>query len=253
MHSALYQGWVRHHRRLPKKHHFTYGLSLFYLDLDELPTVLPKFKMSRQGFLKPLQFSRNDYLRPQEKPLKQAVLDLVESRLQFRPNGSVRLLTHPRIWGLCFNPVSFYYCFDADETLRAIVAEINNTPWDERFSYVLSVDKDCQNPRFQFEKDFHVSPFLPMAMTYHWRFGKPDQKLWVAMANFQQQEKQFSATLALRKTELSRANIRRFLWRSPFQTYRIVIAIYWQALKLWLKRTPFFDHPKHQKSQGESS
>ena len=248
MHSALYQGWVRHHRRLPKSHRFQYPLSLFYLDLDELPQTGLESKR-----FKLLQFRRSDYLRPLEKPLKAAVLDLVEARLKIRPTGKIRLLTNLRIFGLCFNPVSFYYCFDEDETLKAIVAEINNTPWNERFCYVLPAQHGQQDQHYHFAKDFHVSPFLPMDMHYYWRFRKPDTKLLVHMANHQSDAKYFSATLALKRQPLTPQSMRRFLWKSPFQTYRVVTAIYWQAFKLWLKRIPFYSHPKHQAPRKEGS
>ena len=95
-----------------------------------------------------------------------------------RPAGPIRLLTHLRYFGYSFNPVSFYYVFDATDTrVETIVAEITNTPWKERHAYVLPVAGAARAGgrawRFSFEKQFHVSPFMPMDMRYDWRFGAP--------------------------------------------------------------------------------
>lgn len=252
MHSALYSGWVRHHRRQPKPHRFTYPLTLFYIDLDELATLEREVALHTEKRWRPLQFRREDYLQPPEKPLKVAACDLVEKRLHFRPQGAVRLLTAPRMLGLCFNPVSFYYCFDENDQLVAIIADINNTPWDERYAYVLPVKQAAKSHRFQMAKDFHVSPFMPMTIDYDWRFGVPDQKLWVHMENHQNAGKIFSATLVLKREAMTPKAARRAVWKLPAQGYRVVAGIYWQALKLWLKRIPFYDHPQHTQKVEET-
>ena len=141
-HSAIYVGTVAHVRRGPKANAFRYRQFMLYLDLDELENLkLGRiFGVERAG---PLSFHRSDYRGDSSRALKQVVLDDVERELGERPTGPVRMLTHVRSFGYVFNPVTFYYCFDADgETLRAIVAEITNTPWQERHAYVLRANAD---------------------------------------------------------------------------------------------------------------
>jgi DUF1365 family protein len=166
---------VRHRRFRPHPHDFRYRIAQLLIDLDELPTLFAGrwfWSLERANLV---SFRRRDYLGDPAIPLKQAVLDRVETATGARPDGPVRMLAHLKMFGLCFNPVVFYYCHHRDGTLAAIVAEITNTPWDERHAYVLPVamaDRHGQAGRvlgWRFDKIFHVSPFLPMGLRYDWR------------------------------------------------------------------------------------
>jgi uncharacterized protein len=245
MNSCLYNGWVRHRRRAPTENRFTYRMFMVYLDLEELPDLFRgvPFWSSRRPAL--AWFKRGDYLGSADTPLDESVRDLVASRLQRRPAGPIRLLTHLRYFGYCFNPVSFYYCFDAaGERVETIVAEITNTPWGERHQYVLDVREiRGQMNRFQFDKRFHVSPFMPMNMQYDWRFNDPASRLLVHMENFRDGEAVFDATLVLKRQAMSAGSLLWALVSYPLLTLKVVAAIHWQALRLWLKRTPFHPHP----------
>ena len=245
MNSRIFKGWVEHRRFAPRPHHFRYPLFMLYIDLDELPRLFdgtPCWSARRPALA---WFKRSDYLGPPDVPLDQAVRDLVAARIGVRPDGPIRLLTHLRYFGYCMNPVSFYYCFSgAGDVLRAIVAEITNTPWGERHQYVLRVDIPAARlQRFEFDKDFHVSPFMPMDMKYRWCFNRPGQRLFVNMRNFQGGEHLFDATLSLHGERVTSAALLRTLAIYPFMTLRVITAIHWQALKLWLKRTPIYGHP----------
>ncbi|MCF5919459.1 DUF1365 domain-containing protein, partial [Xanthomonas perforans] len=126
--SAIYTGWVRHRRFMPKALHFRHRLFLMYLDLSELDQVFARRWLWSVGRANLAQFRRSDYLGDARIPLDQAVRDCVQTHTGERPEGAIRLLTHLRYFGHVFNPVSFYYCFDRHDGLRWIVAEITNTP-----------------------------------------------------------------------------------------------------------------------------
>jgi DUF1365 family protein len=247
MHSALYTGRLRHRRFAPRPHAFEYRLFMVWLDLAELDQVFRGrwFWSTRRPALAWLR--RADYLGDARLPLDQAVRDLVERESGTRPSGPIRLLTHLRYFGHCFNPVSFYYCYDATgRNVETIVAEITNTPWKERHAYVLparSSPEQGARLRFRFGKRFHVSPFMPMDIDYDWRFTSPAERLAVHMTNHRGGELVFDATLMLERRNISGASLAGALARFPFVTLRILGAIYWQALRLWAKRVSFHAHP----------
>jgi DUF1365 family protein len=190
-------------------------------------------------------------------PLDEAVRDLVAERGHDRPEGPIRLLTHLRYFGYCMNPVSFYYCFDRDDTrVETIVAEVHNTPWGEQHCYVLPTDEGepvGDGWRFRFDKVFHVSPFMAMEQQYEWTFAPPGEQLPVAMRTFENGRRLLDATMGLRRRPMSAGTLARALLRHPFMTGKVIAGIYFQALRLYLKRCPFFPHPRHRVSLETSS
>jgi DUF1365 family protein len=249
--SALYTGSVVHTRLAPRPHEFRYRMHLLALDLDELPGVFRGrwlWSIERPNMA---AFRRADYLGPIALPLKDAVLARVERELGRRPRGTITLVTQVRVLGQLFNPVSFYLCRDEHGALDALVAEIENTPWNERFAYVL--DARGGRRRWRFPKRFHVSPFLPMDLEYDWRLAEDERGLAIHMTDLAQSEPVFHARITLARRPLDRAGLARALCAYPLQPLRVVAAIYWQALRLWLKRTPFFPHPAAVADTGAST
>ena len=270
--SGIFKGHVRHRRFEPKAHAFNYPLFMLYLDLDELPELFARKWYCSSTHFNLLRFKREDFFAPEQPDLKQAVIKrmapFVEGKI-----CSVRALLHARYLNIIFNPVVFYYCFDAANNLLGILAEITNTPWGERHAYVLPVVASSVAPesqpryqpkgkakhQFEFSKAFHVSPFNPMNMDYRWVFSTPDDKLFVHMDNFLQAiqpdddstntpVKHFDATLVLSRVGFEE-NLARTLIQYPLITVKVITGIYWQALKLKLKGVPFYDHPKSRFSE----
>ena len=245
--SAVYEGRVHHERVGPRRHRFGYGLYMLYLDLAELDRVFEgRWFWSTERF-NVVQFRRSDYLGDPDVPLDRAVRDRVEQELGERPRGPVRMLTHLRTFGYCFNPVTFYYCFDEQgREVESVVAEITNTPWGERHAYVLGrrSEPDARELAWRFPKTFHVSPFFDMDYDYVWDFTPPAGELRVRMHNVRGTDRAFTAALAMKRRELGARTLAWALVRHPFMTWKVHVAIYWQALRLWWKRTPFFTHPR---------
>lgn len=239
--SAIYEGVVTHRRRTPVEHAFRFRLFMLYLDLGELPQVLDG--------VPPLlaRFRRADYLGDPAVPLDAAVRDLVQERLGFRPAGPVRMLAHLRYLGHCFNPVVFYWCFaPGGERVEAVVAEVTSTPWGERHAYVVAGEGNADHVlESRHEKAMHVSPFMPMEMTYRWRVGTPGERLGVAIENRDPDDALvFDAQLALRRRAITRTSLTRVLVRHPAMTLRVLGGIYGQALRLRLKGAPWHAKPE---------
>lgn len=246
MHSSIYAGQVSHRRFAPRQHAFAYRLFMLYLDLDELDQVFRGRWLWSTRRAAIACFRRRDHLGDPDLLLGDAVRDLVEQRTGARPTGPIRLLTHLRYFGYCFNPVSFYYCFDEAGNLKTLVAEVNNTPWRERHVYVLDAadGEAIESMRHHVHKQFHVSPFMPMDIDYEWKFNKPGKRLSVYMKSLHQGRAVFDSVLDLKRRPIRGTTLAGVLARQPAMTARVIVAIYYQALRLALKRVPFHAHPR---------
>ena len=249
MESRIYEGTVRHRRFHPAANSFRYRLFFMYLDLAELPTLFDRHPLWSYEKVNIAWFRRQDHFGDSSVSLEDAVRDLVEKETGSRPAGPIRLLTHLRYFGYCFNPASFYYCFDpSGRRVETIIVEIHNTPWGEVHCYVLPAQRS-EHPladwrRHRFEKVFHVSPFIDMDIHYDWRFRIPGQRLNVHMIDYENGRKLFDASLALECREISRKSLTRVLFQYPLMTGKVIAMIYWQALRLLVKKVPVYTHPK---------
>jgi DUF1365 family protein len=254
MHSALFEGTVRHRRFSPAAHSFHYTMFMLYLDLAELDEVFRGRLLWSASRPAPARFRREDHLGDPAVPLDEAVRALVSEKTGRRPEGPIRMLAHLAYYGWCFNPVSFFYCFDrAGRRVEAIVAEVRNTPWLERHCYVLERPADAADGaplRWRTPKAFHVSPFMDMDQEYGWSFRDPAERLVVHMENFERGAKLFDATMTLTRREIAGRSLASALARWPFMTLKVVGGIHWEALKLWAKNVPVFTHPRYRHAEG---
>jgi DUF1365 family protein len=241
--SCIYTGTIRH-RRLAPRNEFQHDLALAYIDLAELPGLLGG-RLLRRG-PGTLRFRRRDYLGDPATPLDVAVRDRVAQLGAPRPQGPIRMLTQLRSFGLCFNPVSFYYCLEADsDRVQSVLAEVTNTPWGERQSYLLA-ERGAATPVLSgtFPKQLHVSPFMGMDHVYEARASVPGPNLSVHIESLRGGERVFDATLALERQELTPSTVRRMMLRYPLATARVVALIYGHAVGLKLAGARVHAHPE---------
>lgn len=247
LNSALYKGVTWHTRFAPKYHTFKYDMFMLWLDLDELSVIdrqLPGFSLNRFNWG---SFREADHAS-QVGALKKHVLSTAnELGGELTADCKVFFLGHLRYLGCYFSPVNFYYIYHPDGRLLEILANVSNTPWNERHYYRVLNHDGC----YQQAKTFTVSPFNPLDMQYHWQFNRPDEKLFLQIENWQQQKKIFVAGLQFKKYPLSKKNYYMALIRFPCMSVTMVTAIYWQALKIWLKGNPFLGHSASNSKSGE--
>jgi DUF1365 family protein len=247
MENCLYVGKVRHRRFAPKLHEFSYKLFMFCFDINN---TAENFKgkrwYGRQRF-NWFSFNRKNHLGSNEVPLDQAVREYIKEKTGNRPAGKIFLLTHLSCLGYCFNPISLYLVFRKDSTeIEMLIAEVTNTPWGERHYYVLNNQQEIKKNIYQyvFQKSMHVSPFMAMDYEYRLNFKLDDRQLILHMESYKNAERHFDATLSLDSMPMSAGNIRKMLLRFPLMTFKVVVAIHWEALKLLLKGVPVHAHPK---------
>jgi len=249
MNSGLYFGEVTHQRLSPKKHFFRNRLFMMHLFLDELPKVFENRLLWSSGRRNLAWFNRADYHGDSSLPLEDEVRRTIEDQLSQNHKGRISILTHLRYFGHCFNPVTFYYIWNKDLTCPdALLVEINNTPWNERYARAFSWNGKASSKhssKYNFQKEFHVSPFIGMKVDYDWRFSSPCETLRVDMTDSQGGEVFFRAGLHLNQRPLNGKNLAWALGRFPFLTARIVWGIYWHAFLLRLKGCDFHPHPQN--------
>ena len=241
--SAIYEGTLHHRRFGPgTTHEFSYDVAMPLLDLAEIELVTGLHPLWSARHPAPAWFRRADFLGDPAVPLHEAVRDLVEERSGRRPAGPIALLTNLRTWGWLFNPISLYLCADlAGGGVESLVAEVENTPWHERCSYVVG-PPGCH----RFPKTMHVSPFLPMDVDYELRYTMPTERFVVHFDVIRGDERLLGATLSLHRRALDRQGLGRMLWANPALTHRISAGIYAQAARLRLRGAPFHKHPARQ-------
>ncbi len=257
--TCFYEGFVEHQRLRPVVHRFRYPLCLACIDLKELNARFRRHGFWSTRFPAWARFRRADYLGDPHQPLDEAVRDLVAEKSGRRPTGPIRLLTNFRQLGFGMNPVSFYYCQVSDDPadgVQTLVAEVNNTPWNEKHIYLLDnpervspKDGDSESgdagPLYWHEnpKAFHVSPFMEMQLQYRWLFSAPGARLYSRIDNRDDDGLLFTARMSLRRVEWTAWSSLTTLVRYPLQTWRIFAAIYWQAWRLYRKGVPYVPHP----------
>ena len=221
-----------------------------YFDISKVESLLSDsflFKVNKPALV---SYYRSDYHGDNKLTLDESVRKTVKEKTGTNLEGPIRLLTHLRYFGYCFNPVSFYYCFDkSDKKLEMIMAEVTNTPWNERHCYFITAKKN-KSFRQGLKKQFHVSPFWDMEHDYDWYFSDVSDTISVNMINYKDEKKVFDATLSLSVSKkITNLNLFLSVLRFPFSTLMVYLRIHYQAFKLWVKGATFYDHPKYEENK----
>jgi DUF1365 family protein len=251
MPSCIYRGFVQHKRFVPVQHLFKYSLCFFYLDLDELNSFFKKKLFFSLEKFNIVSFFRKDHYGT-SKDLKAEIQELVFQETGLRSTGKVYLLTHLRYFGYCFNPICVYYLYNEKTyKIEAIVAEVSNTPWGEKCCYTFLVRNTAAIYSYKIDKKMHVSPLMDMDFIYEFYFKLPKEDLFIHIKskNKSNNIEYFNANMHLTKKEATFNNLTIFFLQYAFITFKVIIAIHWQALVLWLKGAKFYTHPKKRNLQ----
>ncbi len=252
--SCFYEGHVIHTRFAPKAHCFKYHFFWSAISLDEIKEVFAKHKLWSVDAWNICSFNRKDHIGNPNLPLDQCVKDLIQNSTGYRPNGTIQLITHLGYLGFRFNPVSFYVLRNETKKIEFIVAEINNTPWGEQFCYIIDArNQSADSIKAEMKKVFHISPFFSMNIDYKWSFSFLANQLNIQMENWENDEKVFQVVVQVEQQELNTRSMTKFLFKYPLMTCQVIGGIYWQALRLWLKKIPVYTHPNLKKGSAHVS
>ena len=239
---AIYSGTVRHRRFRPARHEFSYQLFMAFLDIDSIPELMRRSPVSSYNRFNWASFYQKDHFGDASVSLRQRLQRDAEAHGVAFPDGPVFLLTHLRYFGYCFNPISLYFCYDKTGSLGTILAEVNSTFGEHRNYWLGSHNRlpAANSLRFHSPKTMHVSPFMDMKLDYDFVFTEPAATLVAHMNTLDDGGHFFDATLTMDRQPWTSANLASALLKQPWMTAKVIAAIHWQALRLWIKRVPLY-------------
>ena len=233
MTSSIYNGTVVHKRFKPKIHFFKYQVFSLLIDLSELKILDQKISFFSYNSFNLISFFDKDHGDRDGSSLIEWVKKNLKENKIISENIKIKLLCYPRIFGYVFNPLSVFYVYDKNEELISILYEVKNT-FGEQHTYIFKVENN-NLLQHNCEKKFHVSPFIEMDCNYFFRILKPTEKISVIIDQYQSNEKILYASQdGIRRDFTSSELIRSYL-KHPLMTFKIIIAIHFEAFKLWTK------------------
>ncbi|MEO8371624.1 MAG: DUF1365 domain-containing protein [Candidatus Solibacter sp.] len=245
---GVYSGTLRHRRFGPRRHEFSYGVFLALLDIERIPELMRVSRATAYNRWSWASFDERDHFGDPRLPLRERLARDAAAHGRQLPDGPIYLLTHLRYLGYCFNPISLFYCHDAEGRLQMVLAEVCNT-FGERHNYWLPAGGSGPL-RHTLPKQMHVSPFMDMQLDYAFVFTAPGERLTAHMSTIENGATTFDATLTLKREPWSAKAVHRALLRHPWMTLKVIAAIHWEALRLWVKGIPVFTRPERRKREA---
>jgi uncharacterized protein len=246
MQSSVAFGWLRHRRRSPVVHEFRYPVYMALLQLDQLDQLCSKSPLLSHNQWNVLSFFDRDHMVEREGTLRERLCADAAAEGYVMPDGPIFLLTNLRHFGYVFNPISIWYCCNAAGQVELLCAEVNNTFGQTR-NYWLRPARSIG----PVDKTLHVSPFNPMDLQYRFVLPQPAATLLAHIDVFRGTDRFFDATLQMDCQPWSGRALHSSFLRFPLMTMKVVASIHWQALKLFLKRAPFYTLPAETASESE--
>lgn len=232
--SALYRGIVTHRRLTPKVHALTYRLFQLLVDLDEAQALSDQSRLFGFNRRRLLSLHERDHGDGSAAPLK-GQIQARAAAAGFAVGGPVRMLTLPRVLGYAFNPLTLYFCHDGEGRLTCVIHQVNST-FGERCFYVLPAGVGVF--RQMAVKRMHVSPFMAMDHTYHFRLRAPGERFDLALEVKRGEEVFLTTGFSAVRRPFTDAELLRAWLRHPLVTLKVIVGIHWEAIKLWLKGVP---------------
>lgn len=247
---------IRHRRFLPKSHQFEAQLTYLWFDPDQIEKNSKSCLFWSVSGWNILKIAASDFLSMYSGSIREKVKKAIlqHANTPIASHWQIRVMALPRCWGFRFNSVVFYFVLDEHGKLQFILSEITNTPWNERTVYVhdcretLQIIGNYQSFEFDFDKTFHVSPFMPMQLGYRWKFSFSESQNVIHMQLYQNQAFMFDATMRFQVIPITFPSQQyRYAFEYSTEPLKMLFSIYIQAFQLWKKKIPFYRHPKKNK------
>ena len=236
--SAIYNGQVIHKRFKPKVHYFRYNVFSLLIDLSELETIDKKISFFSLNKFNLISFYEKDHGERDGSSLINWVNKNLEKNNIPIQDIKIKILCYPRILGFVFNPLSVFYVYNLQNKLISILYEVKNT-FGEQHTYIFKITKDENLVQNKCAKKFHVSPFIEMDCNYFFRLLKPGDKISVIIDQYDKEDKILFASQDGIRTEFNSKELIKSYLKHPLMTFKIIIAIHYEAFKLWLKGIKF--------------
>jgi hypothetical protein len=243
--TRIYEGAVSHRRIRPVSHRFVYRVFSFLINIDELPALDKAhrwFAFNRTGLF---SFHEKDHGPKDGSPLRPWIAEQLKTAELDFPLGTVRLLCFPRIFGLVFNPLSVWYCYDTSQKLRAVLYEVRNTVGEWR-GYLLPVDANRAEGtliRQACDKAFYVSPLMTMNCRYNFTLNEPDDQMTIAIRETEEGNRTLMAAQTGKRRTFSDKTLRNLFLRHPLMFVKVVGGIHWEAFRLMAKGLKYYANP----------
>ena len=236
--SYIYSGNVVHKRFKPKTHFFKYKVFSLLIDLSELELLDKNLKIFSYNKFNIVSFYDRDHGARDDSSIKEWVIDNLKKNNIDNENIQIKLLCYPRIFGYVFNPLSVFYIYDNNSNLISVMYEVKNT-FGEQHTYIFKTDIDQNLIQHKCKKKFHVSPFIEIDCIYFFRLLKPGRKISVIIDQNDKEGKILYASQDGVRSEMTNANFIKSYLKHPLMTFKIILAIHFEAFKLWTKGIKF--------------